>query len=426
MVIVGGGHVGGRAAQALREGGWTGPIVRIGAEAHPPYERPPLSKGLLAGQQTAADCALRPPAVEAAEGIQALEAWAEGLDLARREVLVVGGPQRVRRRIRFAGLLLATGGHPRRLDVPGADAAGLLSLRTLDDATALAQRLRAPRPAGAGPLRLVVVGGGFIGLEVAATARALGAEVTLLEGAPRLLGRSLPAAMADQVAALHRRHGVDLRLGCPPLAFARQPDGRTRVTLPEGEALLADAVVVGIGITPATELAQQAGLTLGPGGGIQVDAQLQTSAPGIYAAGDVAEFPSPLSGALIRQETWLNADTQARVAAANLLGQGLRYEQPAGFWSDQYGHQVQVAGEPALGVRTVRRLLRGADPLADPLGAQIDFHLNAAGQLVGASGFGPVADLAKEFKLARLLVERRRQPPPEALADPTLKLKSLA
>jgi 3-phenylpropionate/trans-cinnamate dioxygenase ferredoxin reductase subunit len=281
-------------------------------------------------------------------------------------------------------------------------------LRTLDDAAQIAARLQP----GA---RIAIVGGGFIGLEVAASARQRGCEVTVIEGATRLLGRAVPEAIGARVLALHRAHGVEIRLGMLPTAFERQTDGRTRVTLTDGTALAADTVIVGIGIVPAVELAVQAGLAVNRG--VVVDAQLATSAPGVFAAGDVAEFPSPLNGAPIRQETWQNAEAQARVAAANMLGQGVTFDTLPWFWSDQYDHQLQVCGEPALGTTTVTR------PLGDA--ALIDFHLDADGRLVGASGFGPVSVVAKELKLARMLVERRRQPSPEALADAGVKLKSL-
>jgi 3-phenylpropionate/trans-cinnamate dioxygenase ferredoxin reductase subunit len=414
MVIVGAGHVGGRAAQALREFGWTGPVVLIGAEPQLPYERPPLSKGLLTGAQTPASCALRPASAYDTELISHVVGWVELIDTTRREVVLVEG-----RRIAYEALLLATGGHLRRLDVPGADRCGLLGLRTLDDAAALAPRLQPDA-------RVLIIGGGFIGLEVAASARQRGCAVTVLEGAPRLLGRAVPAAIGAQVVELHRSQGVDLRLGVMPSAFARADDGTTRVTLSDGAELVADVVVVGIGIAPATELAERAGLAVGRG--VTVNAELATSAPGVFAAGDVAEFPSVLSGALTRQETWFNAETQARVVAANMLGGHETYSQTPWFWSDQYDHQLQVAGEPALGVTSVSRRL-GAEPgqgaqIAQI--AQIDFHLDAAGRLVGASGYGPASALAKEFRLARLLVERRRAPAPEQLADPAVKLKSLA
>jgi 3-phenylpropionate/trans-cinnamate dioxygenase ferredoxin reductase subunit len=408
MVIVGAGHVGGRAAQALRQFGWTGPILMIGAEPHLPYERPPLSKGLLTGEQDAASCALRPVSDYDADQISHVVAWVESIDPVQREVVITGGPQRAARRIAYEAVLLATGGHLRRLDIPGAALPGVLGLRTLDDAAQIAAQLQP----GA---RVAIVGGGFIGLEVAASARQRGCEVTVIEGAPRLLGRAVPEAIGARVLALHRAHGVEINLGTLPTAFERQSDGATRIVLNDGTALVADTVIVGIGIAPSVELAVHAGLAVQRG--IVVDAQLATSAPGVYAAGDVAEFPSPLNGALIRQETWQNAETQARVAAANMLGQGVAFDVLPWFWSDQFDHQLQVSGEPALGVTTVTR------PLGEA--ALIDFHLDATGRLVGVSGFGPVSVVAKELKLARMLVERRRQPAPEALADVSVKLKSL-
>lgn len=424
MVIVGAGHAGGRAAQTLRELGWTGPIVMVGAEPALPYERPPLSKGLLTGEQDAASTALRPPMAWDTDQIAHVVAWVESIDTARREVVITGGPQRAGRRIAYEALLLATGGHLRRLAIPGADLPGVLGLRTLDDAAQLAARL-AP---GA---RLAIVGGGFIGLEVAASARQRGCEVTVIEGAPRLLGRAVPAAIGERVLALHRAHGVEIRLGTPPRSIARGTDGRgLRVALGDGSVLEADTVVVGIGIEPATDLAVQAGLQVRRG--IVVDAHLATSCAGVYAAGDVAEGPSPLGGPPIRQETWQNAEAQARVAAANMLGRGVRCDAMPWFWSDQYDHQIQVSGEPALGATTVTRPLGeggqgGEGTPAAPIApiAQIDFHLDAAGRLVGVSGFGPTRIVAREMKLARMLVERRRQPAPQALADPAVKLRSL-
>lgn len=420
MVIVGAGHVGGRAAHALREFGWTGPIVLIGDEPHVPYERPPLSKGLLTGAQSPQDCRLAGPEVDGMPPVQRLVARVETIDPVAREVVLAEtstgaitgeGPlagEGAGHRVAYASLLLATGGTPRRLQVPGADHPDLLGLRTLDDAARLAPRL----VPGA---HLLIVGGGFIGLEVAAAARERGCRVTVLEGGARLVGRAVPAAVADALLALHQRNGVDVRLGTVPVRFEAQPLGQQWVTLSDGVKLVADTVVVGIGIEPHTGLARRAGLKVDRG--IGVDAALATSAPGIWAAGDVAEFPSPISGQPIRQETWQNAEGQARVAAANMLGGQERFTQLPWFWSDQYDHQLQVSGEPALGVSTVTRGLGGE--------GRIDFHLDDQGALVGASGFGLAAGVARELKLARWLVERRVSPPPESLADPAVKLKSL-
>lgn len=403
MVIVGAGHCGGRAAQALREFGWTGSIDLIGLERHAPYERPPLSKELLTGQQAAEACLLRSPQAMIDDGIRLHTQRVTAIDTAGQTVTLAN-----RQVLPYRKLLLATGGTARGLDIPGADRPEVLTLRTLDDALRLAPRLGTGR-------RLLVVGGGFIGLEVAASARRLGGEVTLVEGAARLLGRAVPADIAGQVLALHREQGVDIRLGVLPLAIEPLAGAGVRVRLDDGSALEVDTVLAGIGMQPATELARAAGLAVGRG--IVVDQGLRASAPGVFAAGDVAEFPSALSGLPIRQETWFNAETQARVAARNMLGGDEVCDQLPWFWSDQYEHQLQVCGEPALGVRRASRDLGAGD--------RIDFHLDARGGLLGMSAWGLAARCAREFKLARLLVERRLAPDPLALADPGVKLKSL-
>jgi 3-phenylpropionate/trans-cinnamate dioxygenase ferredoxin reductase component len=406
MVIAGAGHVGGRAAQALREFGWRGPIMLIGAEPHLPYERPPLSKALLTGERSAAQCALRAPEVYAAESITHFVSRVEAIDPAAHEIRLADG-----RRFGYEALLLATGGQLRWIDIPGAQLPGVLGLRTLDDAAALAPRLLPDA-------HIVVIGGGFIGLEVAASARARGCRVSVVEGAPRLLGRAVPESVGARVLALHRERGVDVRVGVAPSAIVQtgtQLDAKLDVQLADGSTLRADTVVVGVGIAPSIALAQAAGLATARG--VLVNAELQTSAAGIYAAGDVAEFPSAVSGETIRQETWHNAETQARTAARNMLGGHEAYTELPWFWSDQYDHQLQVAGEPALGTTSVTRAL------AD--GAEMHFYLGARGELVGVSGFGPLSAVAKELKLARMLVERHARPAPALLADAGVKLKSL-
>jgi len=261
----------------------------------------------------------------------------------------------------------------------------------------------------------VVIGGGFIGLEVAASARQRGCEVVVVEGADRLLGRAVPEAIGVQVLALHRTRGVDFRLKTAPREIATLAGGALSVALSDGGELVATTVVVGIGIGPASELARTASLTVNRG--VVVNAELAASRPGVYAAGDVAEFPSPLSGQLTRQESWHNAETQARTAARNMLGGHESYAALPWLWSDQYDHVLQVGGEPALGCSTVTR--------AWGAGAQIQFHLDAQGCLVGASGFGESRAMSREFKLARTLVERRLRPRADELSDANVALKSL-
>ncbi|WDR90310.1 NAD(P)/FAD-dependent oxidoreductase [Burkholderia ambifaria] len=403
MAIVGAGHAGGRAAQVLREGGWRGRIVLIGAEAHLPYERPPLSKGVLTGERSAAQCGLRDPEAWRADGIDPLVATVERIDPVAREVHVSGG-----RGFTYDALLLATGGRARRLAIPGAQLDGVFALRTLDDAAVLGARL-------VPDARIVLIGGGFIGLEVAASARSRGARVSVLDAAPRLLGRAVPEPIAARVQALHVQRGVSIGLNRRPVAIERMVDGALAVVLDDGDTLIADTVVAGIGIEPADELARDAGLVVERG--IVVNARLETSAVGIYAAGDVAVFPSAASGRLVRQETWHGAETQARVAAHNMLGADEPYREMPWFWSDQYDAQLQVAGEPALGERTVARVL-GDD-------AEIHFHFDAGERLVAVSGFGRASGFVKEMRVARLLVERGIGVSPAAVADAGVKLKSL-
>jgi 3-phenylpropionate/trans-cinnamate dioxygenase ferredoxin reductase component len=302
---------------------------------------------------------------------------------------------------------LATGGKVRTLTISGGDLPEVMTLRGLDDAAALAKRLVAGH-------RLLVVGGGFIGLEVAASARKLGCQVELIEGAPRLMGRAVPEPVAERALALHRAKGVRVLLGVNPLSIATNATGLL-VSLSDGSSIEVDTVVAGIGIEPATELAKSAGLRVERG--IVVDAMLQTSQSGIYAAGDVAEFPSGLSGQLLRQETWQNAELQAFAVARNMLGQQEIYTSQSWFWSDQYDHQLQVMGEPALAASSVTRELDN--------GGLVIFYLDAESRLVGACGWGQTSRIVKELKLTRMLVEKQACIAAEVLKDPLMSLKAL-
>lgn len=404
MVIVGAGHCGGRAALALRAAGWQAAIHLIGDEPHHPYERPPLSKDLLTGDKTAEACALLSDSdlVDARitrhiARVTAIDSNAHHLTLSDGQILF------------YQSLLLATGGKVRTLRIPGGDLPEVMTLRNLGDAAALAQRLTPGQ-------RLLVVGGGFIGLEVAASARKLGCVVTVVEGAPRLMGRAVPEPVAERALALHRERGVRVLLAATPQSITRTATG-LRMDLADGSSIEADTVLAGIGIEPDLALPQAAGLAVGRG--VLVNAHLQSSVPGIFAAGDVAEFPSALSGQLVRQETWHNAETQAVVAAQNMLDGGLTaYTSLPWFWSDQYDHQLQVMGEPALAATTAVRTL-------DDAGGMVIFYLDAQSCLVGACGWGQTSRVAKELKLARALVEKRITVLAEVLADPATKLKPL-
>ena len=392
LIIVGAGHAGGRAALTLREEGYSGRLILIGDEAHLPYERPPLSKGLLQGSSDLAQCSLCDSQQLAALGVEHIAANpVSRLEPQHHRLQLANGQW-----LTYAGLLLATGGRARRLPQ---EQANVFYLRTHDDALVLRNELKP----GA---RLVVVGGGFIGLEVAATARGLGCEVTLLEAGPRLAGRVLPPVISDALLALHREQGVDVRLN-----VALECIHADAVQLVDGQRLPCDLVVVGIGMQPNIELAAAAGLEVGQG--IRVDAQLRTSAADIYAAGDVCEFR--LAGLYQRQETWRNAEAQGRHAALNLLGRELPFEALPGFWSDQYDWGVQTVG--------VITPLMVSRPLAS--GGMLLFYLDADQRLQGACGWAPGNSVAKDIKLCERLISAHLSLAPASLADPELSLKHL-
>ena len=392
LIIVGAGHAGGRAALTLREEGYTGRLILIGDEVHLPYERPPLSKGLLQGTADLAGYSLCDSARLAALGIEHIA----GNPVTRLEPQ----PHRLQladgQWLSYAGLLLATGGRARRLPQ---EQANVLYLRTHDEALTLRSALRPGT-------RLVVVGGGFIGLEVAATARGLGGEVTVLEAGPRLAGRVLPPVISQALLDLHREHGVEVRLN-----VALESIQADAVLLVDGQRLPCDLVVVGIGMQPNIELAAAAGLQVGQG--IRVDACLRTSAPNIYAAGDVCEFR--LDGLYQRQETWRNAEAQGRHAALNLLGREVPFEALPGFWSDQYDWGLQTVG--------VMTHLTVSRPLAS--GGVLLFYLDADHRLQGACGWAPGNGVAKDIKLCERLISARIPLDPASLADPELSLKYL-
>ncbi|MFT0473194.1 NAD(P)/FAD-dependent oxidoreductase [Pseudomonas antarctica] len=392
LIIVGAGHAGGRAALTLRDEGYTGRLILIGDEPHLPYERPPLSKALLQGSMDLAGCSLCDSARLTELGIEHIA----GHPVSRLE------PQHQRlqladgRWLDYAGLLLATGGRARRL--PQAQA-NVLYLRTHDEALTLRSALRPGT-------RLVIVGGGFIGLEVAATARGQGCQVCVLEAGPRLAGRVLPPVISDALLALHRAQGVEVRLN-----VALESIHAGAVQLVDGQRLPCDLVVVGIGMQPNIELAAAAGLDVGQG--IRVDAYLRTSAPTVYAAGDVCEFR--LGGLYQRQETWRNAEAQGRHAALNLLGRALPFEALPGFWSDQYGWGLQTVG--VVTPRVISRALSDDGVLL--------FYLDAEGYLQGACGWALGNRVAKDIKLCERLIAARVALNEASLAEPDVSLKHL-
>jgi len=330
-VIVGASLAGAKAAETLREQGFGGPIVLIGDEDERPYERPSLSKDYLLGKAERETIYVHPPTWYADHGVDLrLGALVAGVDPAAREVMLADGS-----RIGYAKLLLATGSAPRRLPLPGADAEGVLYLRKVADS----DRIRAALQTAT---RVVVIGAGWIGLETAAAARSAGAEVTVLEAAELPLLRVLGREVAQVFAGLHREHGADLRFGVQVAEITGTAGRADGVRLADGTHIPADAIVVGIGITPNSQLAEAAGLEVG--NGIVVDAGLRSSDPDIYAAGDVANAYHPLLGRHVRVEHWANALNQPQAAARAMLGQDVAYDLVPYFYTDQYDLGMEYAG----------------------------------------------------------------------------------
>jgi 3-phenylpropionate/trans-cinnamate dioxygenase ferredoxin reductase subunit len=398
IVVVGAGECGARAVFELRSAGWDGPITLVGAEDALPYERPPLSKAVLTGAAEPApvcDAAtLRDPGVEVVRGRAAVD-----IDRENHELVLADG-----RRIAYERMLLATGAAPRRL--PWAD--GGHYLRCLADVLTLRDRLRP----GA---RIGVIGGGFIGLELAASATARGCAVTVVEVAPRLLARAVPAEVAATVAARHEQAGVDVRCGTG-VAGLSDRGAAVAIELTTGDTVECDAVVVGIGAVPETALAEKAGLAVD--NGVRVDSRLRTSDPDIFAAGDCCSFPHPLYGdRRIRLEAWRNAHEQADTAARNLLGADEPYRAVPWFWSDQYDLTLQIAGLPEAAMNEAVR--------TRPDGVEIRFGLGTDGRLVSAAAIGPGNTVAKDIRLAEMLIAAQASPAAAALTNPAMPLKAL-
>ncbi|GAA1957323.1 NAD(P)/FAD-dependent oxidoreductase [Kitasatospora viridis] len=330
-VIVGASLAGAKAAEALRNQGYRGPLVLIGTETEMPYERPPLSKGYLAGKDSREKIYVHPREWYQEQEIDLrLGTTVTAIDRAAHELELSDGS-----RLGYAKLLLATGASPRRLPVPGADLAGVHYLRTVEESDRLRELFGTVR-------HLVVVGAGWIGLEATAAARTAGVEVTVLEALELPLLRVLGREVAQVFADLHRKHGVDLRFGIGVQSF-EGTDGRvTGVRLADGTLVPADAVLVGIGAAPNTALAEAAGLPVDDG--VLTDSGLATDDPDIFAAGDVARAQHPQYGKPIRVEHWANALNQPQTAAKAMLGEEVVFDRIPYFYTDQYELGMEYVG----------------------------------------------------------------------------------
>ncbi|MEL6566117.1 MAG: FAD-dependent oxidoreductase [Pseudomonadota bacterium] len=395
VVVIGAGQAGASCVAKLRSLGFDGGITLIGAEAVPPYQRPPLSKGYLLGDMALERLFLRPESYYAEQGIDLrLNAWVTGVDTDARTVVM--GDEK----LRYDDLVLTTGSIPRRLPASiGGDLDGVFVMRDLGDADAMASELAPGR-------RVLIVGGGYIGLEAAAVAAKKGLEVVLVEMADRILQRVAAPETSDYFRALHTRHGVDIREG---IGLQRLL-GETAVTgaeLTDGTEIAVDFVIAGVGIAPATALAETAGIALD--NGIAVDAQGRTSAPGVWAAGDCASFP--FRDARIRLESVPHAIDQADCVAANIMGAGQDYVARPWFWSDQYDVKLQIAG---LNTGYDRVVVRDG-------GTARSFWYYAGDTLLAVDA----ANDPRGYMIGKRLIEAGKTADPDVVANPESDLKAL-
>ncbi|BBY83575.1 FAD-dependent oxidoreductase [Mycolicibacterium pulveris] len=332
MVIVGGGLAAAKAAEALRDKDFDGHIVLFTAEDHLPYERPPLSKEFLAGKKTLSDFTVASAAWYRDHHVELqLGTEVTGIDPGAHTVALPDGES-----VRYDKLVLATGSRPRTLPIPGAHSSGVHYLRTIDDAETLKSTLKEG-------VSLAIVGAGWIGLEVAANARELGASVTVVETAEMPLQAAPGRELGEVFANLHREHDVDLRLSTTVEEITTADGAATGLKLSDGSTVGADRVLIAVGATPNTALAEAAGLAIADGG-VQVDSSLRTSDPDIYAVGDIAAAEHPLLGTRIRVEHWANALKQPAVAADAILGRPAEYADLPYFFTDQYDLGMEYVG----------------------------------------------------------------------------------
>lgn len=400
IVIVGAGQAGGWVARSAREGGHTGEIVLLGRESLPPYERPPLSKDVLDGREA------HPPEVLTLDQCQALSidfrpgTEVVAIDRVNATIQCADGTN-----VDYDRLVLATGGLPRRLGCPGEDLPGVHTLRTVDNARAIAKLLQPDK-------RLLVVGGGWIGLEIAATARSKHVEVVLAEAGQRLCARSLPSQVSDVLKGWHEAAGVDVRIATTVVALEKGASRPLRAKLSSGVEEF-DGVIVGVGLHLETALAENCGLAVQ--NGVVVDQSGRTSDPQIYAVGDISNQLSSFAGVAGRQrlESWANAQNQGIAVGKTLAGTEVVYDDVPWFWSDQYGKNLQVLGVPTNAADTVIRGTLGGDSFS--------LYQTANGKLQSVIA----VNAARDIKIAKRWMKAGTCPPTSILADCSTRLDRL-
>ncbi|MEJ5976940.1 FAD-dependent oxidoreductase [Novosphingobium sp. PS1R-30] len=401
VVIVGAGHGGAQCAIALRQGGFTGSVVMIGREPEPPYERPPLSKEYFAREKTFDRLYIRPPAFWEEKDVHLhLNTEVTAVDPAAKQVTLSNG-----KTLGYGKLVWATGGDPRRLSCPGSDLAGLHPVRTRADCDQLMGEI------DGGVKNIVVIGGGYIGLEAAAVLTKLGCNVTLLEALPRVLARVAGEELSAFYEKEHRDHGVDLRTGVAVEGLVGE--GRVNgVKLADGTVLPADAVIVGIGIVPAVGALIAAGAS--GGNGVDIDEYCRTSLPDVYAIGDCAAFAVEYAaGTVMRVESVQNANDQATCVAKAILGDEKPYKAFPWFWSNQYDLRLQTAG---LSVGFDQTVLRG-----NPDDRSFSVVYLKGGKVIALD----CVNMVKDYVQGRKLVEAGASPDLAQLADASVPLKEL-
>ena len=398
MVIIGGGMAAARACINLRANDYDGKIILVSEENLLPYDRPPLSKASIVDEAAHEPVQLLDADIVASLKVDVrLGKTVTAINRSEKTISLNDGSK-----ISYTKLLVATGAKPRKLNCPGGEFA--LTLRDHKDAVELRERFQKGK-------KIVVIGGGFIGLELASSASKLGCTVSLIEAQPRILMRGVPEPIAKIVHDAHVAHGVKMIIGTGISHLTLNA-----VHLADGRVIEADTIIAGIGASPETKLAADAGLAIE--NGISCNAQMQTSDPDIYAAGDCASFlHEPMGGKRIRLEAWRSAQEQAATAVANMLGGSKSHVNVPWFWSDQYDLSLQIAGSAELGPNTITRV-----PVE---GALVLFHMADDDTIKGVSAIGLGNSIGRDVKIAEMLIAKNAKPSPEVLADPTQPLKSL-